>query len=75
VAQALAEKRPVLLGDLHADLLRQPVLRPVTDMVSGLAKGYANRARFGPHRGLEDFKGQQLNDAAKEWIFARPTRT
>jgi len=41
---------------------------PVTEMVDGLAKDYANRARFIHIEVWKDYKGQQLNDAAKEWI-------
>ena len=45
---------------------------PVTDMVSGLAKDYANRARFIHVEVWKDYKAQQLNDAAKEWIARTP---
>ena len=41
---------------------------PVTDMVGELAKQYGDRARFIHIEVWKDYKAQQLNDAAKEWI-------
>ncbi|MGH8998125.1 MAG: hypothetical protein ACRDY7_01895, partial [Acidimicrobiia bacterium] len=40
----------------------------VTDMVAELAKDYGNRARFIHIEVWKDYKAQQLNDAASEWI-------
>jgi peroxiredoxin len=41
---------------------------PVTEMVGDLAKTYATKARFIHIEVWKDYKAQQLNDAAKEWI-------
>lgn len=41
---------------------------PVTDMVAGLAKDYADRARFIHIEVWQNFEAKQLNEAAKEWI-------
>jgi len=72
VAQALAEKRPVLLVISTPTYCVSLFCGPVTDMVAGLAKDYANRARFIHIEVWKDFKAQQLNDAAKEWIARTP---
>ena len=72
VAQALAEKRPVVLVISTPTYCVSLFCGPVTDMVAGLAKGYANRARFIHVEVWKDFKAQQLNDAAKEWIARTP---
>jgi hypothetical protein len=45
---------------------------PVTDMVADLAKTYATKARFIHIEVWKDYKAQQLNDAAKEWIARDP---
>lgn len=68
VAQALAEKRPVLLAVSTPTYCVSQFCGPITDMVQGLAKDYANRARFIHIEVWKDYKAQQLNDAASEWI-------
>jgi hypothetical protein len=68
VAQALAEKRPVVLVISTPTYCVSQFCGPVTDMVQALAKTYANRARFIHIEVWKDYKAQQLNDAAKEWI-------
>ena len=68
VAQALAEKRPVLLVISTPTYCVSQFCGPVTDVVADLAKTYANRARFIHIEVWKDYKAQQLNDAAKEWI-------
>jgi hypothetical protein len=68
VAQALAEKRPVVLVISTPTYCVSQFCGPVTDVVQGLAKDYGNRARFIHIEVWKDFKAQQLNDAAKEWI-------
>ena len=62
------EKRPVLLVISTPTYCVSLFCGPVTDMVAGLAKDYANRARFIHIEVWKDYKAQQLNDAAKEWI-------
>jgi hypothetical protein len=68
VAQALAEKRPVVLVVSTPTYCVSLFCGPITDMVDGLAKQYADRARFIHIEVWKDYKAQQLNDAAKEWI-------
>jgi hypothetical protein len=72
VAQALAEKRPVVLVISTPTYCVSLFCGPVTEMVAGLAKDYANRARFIHIEVWKDYKAQQLNDAAKEWIDRTP---
>lgn len=68
VAQALAEKRPVVLVVSTPTYCVSRFCGPVTDMIGDLAKTYSNRARFIHIEVWRDYKAQQLNDAAKEWI-------
>ena len=68
VAQALAEKRPVLLVVSTPTYCVSLFCGPITDMIGELAKQYGDRARFIHIEVWKDFKAQQLNDAAKEWI-------
>ncbi|HVW31623.1 MAG TPA: hypothetical protein VHL53_03695 [Acidimicrobiia bacterium] len=68
VAQALTEKRPVVLVISTPTYCVSQFCGPVTEMVGDLAKAYANRARFIHIEVWKDYKAQQLNDAAKEWI-------
>jgi hypothetical protein len=72
VAQALAEHRPVVIVISTPTYCVSLFCGPVTDMVQGLAKDYANRARFIHIEVWKDYKAQQLNDAAKEWIARTP---
>jgi hypothetical protein len=68
VAQALAEKRPVVLVVSTPTYCVSQFCGPVTDVVQALAKDYGNRARFIHIEVWKDFKANELNDAAKEWI-------
>jgi hypothetical protein len=68
VAQALAEKRPVVLVISTPTYCVSQFCGPVTEMVGDLAKTFGNRARFIHIEVWKDYKAQQLNDAAKEWI-------
>ncbi|HEV7535857.1 MAG TPA: hypothetical protein VGP90_09495, partial [Acidimicrobiia bacterium] len=68
VAQALAEKRPVILVISTPTYCVSQFCGPVTEMVGDLAKTYATKARFIHIEVWKDYKAQQLNDAAKEWI-------
>ena len=70
VAQALAEKRPIVLVVSTPTYCVSRFCGPVTDVVADLAKTSANRARFVHVEVWKDYKAQQLNDAAKEWISA-----
>ena len=68
VAQALAEKKPVVLVVSTPTYCVSLFCGPVTEMVADLAKTYAAKARFIHIEVWKDYKAQQLNDAAKEWI-------
>jgi hypothetical protein len=68
VAQALAEKRPVVLVISTPTYCVSQFCGPVTDVIEALAKEYAAKARFIHIEVWKDYKAQQLNDAAKEWI-------
>ena len=68
VAQALAEKRPVVLVISTPTYCVSQFCGPVTDVIQKLAKDYATKARFIHIEVWKDYKAQQLNDAAKEWI-------
>jgi len=72
VAQALSEHRPVVLVISTPTYCVSLFCGPVTDMIQSLAKDYANRARFIHIEVWKDYKAQQLNDAAKEWIARTP---
>jgi hypothetical protein len=72
VAQALAEKRPVVLVVSTPTYCVSLFCGPVTDMIGDLAKTYADKARFIHIEVWKDYKAQQLNDAAKEWIARGP---
>lgn len=68
VAQALAEKRPVVLVISTPTYCVSQFCGPVTDMIVDLAKTYGNKARFIHIEVWKDYKAKQLNDAAQEWI-------
>ncbi len=68
VAQALREKRPVVLVISTPTFCVSLFCGPVTEMVAELSKDYANRARFIHIEVWKNYQGQALNDAAKEWI-------
>lgn len=68
VADALAQKVPVVLVVSTPTYCVSLFCGPITDMVSDLAQTYADRARFIHIEVWKDYKAQQLNDAAKEWI-------
>lgn len=68
VAQALGEKRPVLLVISTPTYCESRFCGPVTDMAAALAKDYGNRARFIHIEFWKDFKANQISDAAREWV-------
>lgn len=72
VAQALAEKRPVLLTISTPTYCVSLFCGPITDMVAELQKEYGDRARFIHIEVWKDYQAQELNEAAKEWIARGP---
>jgi hypothetical protein len=77
VAQALAEKRPVVLVISTPTYCVSQFCGPVTDTVAELAKAYGNRARFIHIEVFKDYKATKLEDrlnaAAREWIGGSAT--
>lgn len=72
VAQAIAEKRPVLLTISTPTYCVSLFCGPITDMVGELARQYADRARFIHIEVWKDYQAKELNDAAMEWIAQGP---
>ena len=76
LAQALAEKRPVVLVISTPTYCVSQFCGPVTDTVADLAKTYSDRARFIHIEVFKNYKAttlqDQLNDAAREWIARGP---
>jgi hypothetical protein len=72
VAQALAEKRPVLLTISTPTYCVSVFCGPITDMVGELGRQYGDRARFIHIEVWKDYQAKELNDAAKEWIARGP---
>lgn len=68
MAAALREGRPVLLVISTPTFCVSQFCGPVTDMAAGLAKDYADRARFIHIEVWKNFEARELNEAAKEWI-------
>jgi hypothetical protein len=72
VAQALAEKRPVLLTISTPTYCVSVFCGPITDMVAELAEQYGDRARFIHVEVWKNYEAKELNEAAKEWIAQGP---
>ena len=72
VAEALAQKRPVVLVISTPTYCVSRFCGPVTDVVADLAKTYGDRARFIHIEVFRDYKATKLTDrlnaAAAEWI-------
>jgi hypothetical protein len=72
VAEALAQKRPVVLVISTPTYCVSRFCGPVTDVVADLAKTYGDRARFIHVEVFKDYKAtkiaDRLNIAAAEWI-------
>jgi hypothetical protein len=72
VAQALAEKRPVLLTISTPTYCVSLFCGPITDMVGELQTQYGDRARFIHIEVWKDYQAKELNEAAREWIAQGP---
>jgi hypothetical protein len=72
VAEALAQKRPVVLVISTPTYCVSRFCGPVTDVVADLSKTYGDRARFIHIEVFKDYKATKLTDrlnaAAAEWI-------
>ncbi len=68
VAQALREKRPVLLVISTPTFCLSQFCGPVTDLAADLARTYADRVRFIHIEVWKNYQAQELNEAARQWI-------
>lgn len=69
VAQALAQKKPVLLVISTPVYCVSRFCGPITDMVSSLSQQYSDRAAFVHIEVWRDFEKKEINRAAAEWIL------
>lgn len=69
VAQAIEQKRPVLVTVSTPVYCVSRFCGPITDMVAGLATKYADRAAFAHIEVWRDFEKKEINRAAAEWIY------
>ncbi|MGH9245356.1 MAG: hypothetical protein ACRD29_13765, partial [Acidimicrobiales bacterium] len=68
IAEAMQQGRPALMVFSTPTFCVSRFCGPVTDMVSGLAVDYADRASFIHVEIWEDFEAQRLNATAAEWL-------
>lgn len=68
IARAVEGGRPALVVFSTPVYCVSQFCGPVTDMVQDLAHRYADRAVFIHVEVWKDYEGQQLNDAAVEWL-------
>lgn len=68
MAEAIAAHRPALVVFATPTFCVSRFCGPVTDMVDGLAKTYADRATFIHVEIWKDFNAQQLNDIVTTWL-------
>jgi hypothetical protein len=69
VAQSIDAHKPVLLVVSTPVYCISRFCGPITDMVAGLAKTYANRANFIHIEVWEDFQNGKVNPSAAEWVL------
>lgn len=69
IAQAIKESRPALVVFSTPAFCRSRFCGPVTDMVAGLAKTYADRAAFIHIEIWRDFENSTINQAAQDWLY------
>lgn len=69
VAQAINDKRPVLVAVTTPVYCVSRFCGPITDMVAGLASKYSDRAVFTHIEVWRDFEKKEINRAAAEWIY------
>ena len=68
IGDAIAAHRPALVVFATPTFCVSRFCGPVTDMVDGLAKSYADRATFIHVEIWKDFDKQQLNDIVTTWL-------
>jgi hypothetical protein len=69
IADAIRDGRPVLAAFATPVYCVSKFCGPVTDMVSGLAEEYGDRAAFVHVEIWRDFQDQVINAAAAEWLL------
>lgn len=69
IAAALDARRPVVAVFATPVYCTSRFCGPVTDMVAGLAKDYADRASFVHVEIWRDFQGQAINKSASDWLL------
>jgi hypothetical protein len=69
IAAALAAKRPAVVVFSTPVYCVSQFCGPVTDMVDGLRTTYGGRADFIHVEIWKNFQKQELNDAAKAWLY------
>ena len=68
IKQALADGKPILLVISTPTFCQSRFCGPITDMASGLAKTYGDRAAFIHLEVWENFEESKLTPPAAEWI-------
>lgn len=69
VAQAIAQRKPMLLAISTPVYCVSRFCGPVTEMVAGLAARYSDRAAFAHLEVWRDYEKKEINKAAAEWIL------
>lgn len=69
VAQAIAQRKPMLLAISTPVYCLSRFCGPVTEMVAALEARYSDRAAFAHIEVWKDYEKQQINKAAAEWIL------
>lgn len=69
VAQAINDKKPVLVAVTTPVYCVSRFCGPITDMVAGLSSKYSDRAVFTHIEVWRDFEKKEINRAAAEWIY------
>ncbi|CAN5772913.1 thioredoxin family protein [soil metagenome] len=69
VAESIASGKPTLLVVSTPTYCVSRFCGPITDMVQGLSKDYADRANFIHIEVWRDFENKQINRAAAEWML------
>ena len=73
ISDVLAEGRPMVVVISTPVYCTSQFCGPITEYVAGLEEQYGDRAEFVHLEVWQDFQSQELNPAAKEWIFDRET--
>lgn len=75
VAQAIAQKKPILVVISTPVYCVSRFCGPITEMVAGLAAKYSDRAAFSHLEVWRNFEEKQINKGAAEWIYRNEDAT